>query len=389
MTDPDLPTRTEGEGETLDMPEGMRGFVPGQVLGERYQVVEMLGRGGMGEVWHAFDLKLRVEVALKALRPEFFKSERRLELLRQEVRAAREVVSPNVCRIFDLIEVEGRELVSMEYVDGATLLGVLQERGPLELKEAQDIASQFLAGLEAIHKAGLIHRDIKPENIMLTRAGRVVVMDFGLARQETEGGGTVSGTPAYMAPEQAAGQTLDARADVYAAGVVLAEMVSPDGIKSYQSAAERVGGRALGACEGAGDAVGGGHQEGGGQRQGGAIPLGTHLDPSSGRRHPPRRRRRGPPPLPRTRLLHRGRRRVLLRPRGRGRADVAQARGAAADARPGRAVGGWENVISERRPHSGSEGRTGPSVRLHTGNEPDVRPAERRSRRRCPATPRP
>ncbi len=169
------------------------------------------------------------------MRPEFFKSERRLELLRQEVRAAREVVSPNVCRIFDLIEVEGRELVSMEYVDGATLLGVLQERGPLELKEAQDIASQFLAGLEAIHKAGLIHRDIKPENIMLTRAGRVVVMDFGLARQETEGGGTVAGTPAYMAPEQAAGQTLDARADVYAAGVVLAEMVSPDGIKSYES----------------------------------------------------------------------------------------------------------------------------------------------------------
>ncbi len=205
------------------------------MLGERYQILEMLGRGGMGEVWQAFDLKLRVEVALKALRQEFFKSERRLELLRQEVRAAREVVSPNVCRIFDLIEVEGRELVSMEYVDGATLLGVLQERGPLELKEAQDIASQFLAGLEAIHKAGLVHRDIKPENIMLTRAGRVVVMDFGLARQDTEGGGSVSGTPAYMAPEQAAGQTLDARADVYAAGVVLAEMVCPDGIKSIQS----------------------------------------------------------------------------------------------------------------------------------------------------------
>jgi eukaryotic-like serine/threonine-protein kinase len=234
MTDDDV-TRTEDEGATLDLPEGLRGFAPGQVLGERYRVLELLGRGGMGEVWHAFDLKLRVEVALKALREDLFKSERRLEMLRDEVRAAREVVSPNVCRIFDLIEIEGRELVSMEYVDGATLLGVLLERGPLELKEAQDIASQFLAGLEAIHKAGLIHRDIKPENIMLTRAGRVVVMDFGLARQETEGGGTVSGTPAYMAPEQAAGQTLDARADVYAAGVVLAEMVCPDGIKSIQS----------------------------------------------------------------------------------------------------------------------------------------------------------
>jgi WD40 repeat protein len=235
MTDPRLPTRTEGEDLTLDIPEGLSAFSQGQVLGERYQILEMLGRGGMGEVWHAFDLKLRVDVALKALRPDFFKSERRLEMLRDEVRAAREVMSPNVCRIFDLIEIEGRELVSMEYVDGATLLGVLQERGPLDLKEAQDIASQFLAGLEAIHKVGLVHRDIKPENIMLTRAGRVVVMDFGLARQETEGGGSVSGTPAYMAPEQAAGQQLDARADVYAAGVVLAEMVSPDGIKSYES----------------------------------------------------------------------------------------------------------------------------------------------------------
>ena len=205
------------------------------MLGERYQIVEVLGRGGMGEVWRAFDLKLRVEVALKALRRDLFNDERRLEMLRSEVRSAREVVSPNVCRIFDLIEADGSELVSMEYVDGQTLLEVLQERGPLELKEAQDIASQFLAGLEAIHKAGLVHRDVKPENIMLTRAGRVVVMDFGLARQGDSSAGTVAGTPAYMAPEQAAGLKVDARADVYSAGVVLAEMVCPDGIKSFES----------------------------------------------------------------------------------------------------------------------------------------------------------
>jgi WD40 repeat protein len=233
--DEPLPTRTEAEGLTVDLPEGNGHLVSGSVEGERYEIMEMLGRGGMGEVWRAFDLKLRVEVALKALREDFFQSERRLELLRQEVRAAREVISPNVCRIFDLIEIDGRELVSMEYVDGATLLGVLQERGPLELKEAQDIASQFLAGLEAIHAAGLVHRDVKPENIMLTRAGRVVVMDFGLARQASEGGGSASGTPAYMSPEHGAGDQVDARADVYSAGVVLAEMVSPEGIKSYES----------------------------------------------------------------------------------------------------------------------------------------------------------
>ena len=194
---------------TEGLPEGL--LAPGQVLGDRYQIRSQLGRGGMGEVWRAFDLKLRVEVALKAMRVDLFKDERRRDLLRREVRAAREVVSPNVCRIFDLVEAGGIELVSMEYVDGGTLLDVLRERGPLDLKEAQDIASQFLAGLEAIHKAGLVHRDIKPENIMLTRAGRVVVMDFGLARQEDSGAGTVSGTPAYMAPEQAAGLKVDAR----------------------------------------------------------------------------------------------------------------------------------------------------------------------------------
>jgi WD40 repeat protein len=219
--------------ETEGLPEGF--LAPGQILGDRYQIKSQLGRGGMGEVWRAFDLKLRVEVALKAMLPDLFKDEKRRDLLRREVRAAREVVSPNVCRIFDLIEVNGTELVSMEYVDGGTLLELLAERGPLDLKEAQDIASQFLAGLEAIHQAGLVHRDVKPENIMITRAGRVVLMDFGLARQEDSGAGTVAGTPAYMAPEQAAGLQVDARADVYSAGVVLAEMVSPSGIKDFES----------------------------------------------------------------------------------------------------------------------------------------------------------
>jgi len=218
---------------TEDLPESS--ILPGQVLGERYRIRSQLGAGGMGEVWRAFDLKLRVDVALKALREELFCDEDSLGLLRREVRAAREVVSPNVCRIFDLVEADDRELVSMEYVDGGTLLEVLQERGPLDLRQAQDIASQFLAGLEAIHRAGLVHRDVKPENIMITRAGRVVLMDFGLARRESSGGGTVSGTPGYMAPEQMAGLEVGARADVYSAGVVLAEMVSPDGIKGLDS----------------------------------------------------------------------------------------------------------------------------------------------------------
>ncbi len=205
----------------------LHGSSPGGILGERYQIRDVLGRGGMGEVYRAFDLKLRVDVALKAVRPELSSSEKARDLLRQEVRSAREVVSPNVCRIFDLVVEEGRELVSMEYIDGTTLAETLRERGPLELQEAREIAAQFLSGLEAIHEAGLVHRDFKPENVMLTRAGRVVVMDFGLAKSRTElGSRTIAGTPAYMSPEQSRGEAVDARSDVFSAGVVLAEMLT-------------------------------------------------------------------------------------------------------------------------------------------------------------------
>src|SRR3989304_4415357 len=142
----------------------LQGQGPGGILGERYQIREVLGRGGMGEVYRAFDLKLRVDVALKAVRPELSSSEKARELLRQEVRSAREVLSPNVCRIFDLVVEEGRGLVWMENIDGTTLAETLRERGPLELREAREIAAQFLSGLEAIHEAGLVHRDFKPEN---------------------------------------------------------------------------------------------------------------------------------------------------------------------------------------------------------------------------------
>jgi WD40 repeat protein len=219
-SDADLPTISSGAP------------VPGQILGNRYRIRSLLGSGGMGEVFRAFDLKLRVDVALKAVRPALLADARALEGLREEVRAAREVISPNVCRVFDLVEFDGRELVSMEYVDGITLGAMLRERSPLGLQDARDIASQFLAGLDAIHAAGLVHRDIKPENVMLTRAGRVVVMDFGIARAAAKVPGTIRGTPAYMAPEQSRGEAVDARADVFSAGVVLAEMVTPGGVRT-------------------------------------------------------------------------------------------------------------------------------------------------------------
>jgi WD40 repeat protein len=186
----------------------------------------------MGEVWLARDLKLQVELALKVVRPDRLGDEGALARLRAEVLAARAVASPHVCRVYDLVEAEGLECVSMEYVDGTTLRHVLDTRTPLELSEARQIGLQLLAGLGAIHEAGLVHRDVKPENIMLTRTGRVVLMDFGVAKAAASGG-EVAGTPAYWAPEQARGAPPDPRADVFAAALVLAEMVAPSGVREY------------------------------------------------------------------------------------------------------------------------------------------------------------
>jgi WD40 repeat protein len=234
--DRDPGSRRDPEPEsTLVPPAGGTGAqrMVGHVLGGRYEVRGLLGQGGMGEVWLARDLKLQVEVALKVVRPERLGDEDAVARLRLEVRSARAVASPHVCRVYDLVEAEGLECVSMEYVDGTTLRQLLDARAPLELAEAREIALQLLAGLGAIHEAGLVHRDVKPENVMRTRAGRVVLMDFGIAKAAASGG-TVAGTPAYWAPEQAAGAPADPRADVFAAGIVLAEMVAPSGVRDRE-----------------------------------------------------------------------------------------------------------------------------------------------------------
>ena len=136
-----------------------------QTLGSRYRFLRLVGRGGQGEVWHAIDEKLEVEVALKVLRRDLIPDERARERLRREVRAARQVLSPNVCRVFDLVIEDGQEMVSMEFVDGMTLADLVAERGPLDLARAGGIAAQLLAGMEAIHAAGLVHGDLKLENV--------------------------------------------------------------------------------------------------------------------------------------------------------------------------------------------------------------------------------
>ncbi len=205
----------------------------GRVIAGRFQILSKLGKGGMGEVWRAFDLKLRIDVALKTLRLDFrHRAEDLIDLIRREVRTAREVISPNVCRIFDLVNEEDRELILMEYIDGITLQEMMEQRAPLDLLETRDIAAQFLAGLEAIHGSGLVHRDLKPENIMITRTGRVVVMDLGIAEPIMQTSRAISGTLPYMSPEQIAGAKIDARSDIFSAGVVLAEMIHTRGAQS-------------------------------------------------------------------------------------------------------------------------------------------------------------
>ncbi len=212
-------------GETVAWP-GPAPPPVGTIIDDRYRLDRPLGRGGMGEVWLASDLKLGLEIALKFIRVDS-PGGPSPEALRREVRAARGVSSAHVCRIFDLVDVAGRECISMEYVDGITLREHMRRSGPVAPPEAARIAGQLLAGLHAVHAAGLVHRDIKPENVMLTPAGRVVVMDLGIARAlAATGHGTVAGTPAYMAPEQARGEPLDVRADIYAAGLLLAELTT-------------------------------------------------------------------------------------------------------------------------------------------------------------------
>ncbi len=208
------------------------------VIVDRYELVSRLGTGGMGEIWLAFDLKLRVHVVLKTLHFHLNRTPHRVEALRREVLNARTVISPNVSRIFDLVIDHDREFISMEHIDGMTLAALLKSTGPLPLSKARDIASQFLTGLQVIHDAGLVHCDLKPENIMITHTGRVVVMDFGIAKQMDQTRNAISGTPAYMSPEQLSGAPVDLRSDIFATGIILAEMIHPGRIVTDQTREE-------------------------------------------------------------------------------------------------------------------------------------------------------
>ena len=218
-------------------------FLPGRLVAGRYRIIALLGKGGMGEVYRADDLTLGQPVALKFLPDEAARDQGLLERFKNEVRIARRVSHPNVCRVYDVGDVEGHTFFTMEYVDGEDLASLLRRIGRLPEDKALDIARQLCAGLAAAHAKGVLHRDLKPANIMLDGRGQVVVTDFGLAgvADQIQGAEVRSGTPAYMAPEQLAGKEVSTRSDIYSLGLVLYEVFT--GKRAFsEKPAERTGG---------------------------------------------------------------------------------------------------------------------------------------------------
>jgi eukaryotic-like serine/threonine-protein kinase len=206
---------------------------PGYVLANRYEIVQLLGEGGMGSVYEARDRELDRLVALKVIRAELAQNADALHRFKQELILARQVTHRNVIRIFDLGEAAGIKFITMEYVEGQDLKALLRETGKLEPKKAAEIIEQVCRALEVAHLEGVIHRDLKPQNIMVGKQGKISVMDFGIARSMEVGGGMTQtgalvGTPEYMSPEQAKGEKLDSRTDLFALGIIFYELLTGD-----------------------------------------------------------------------------------------------------------------------------------------------------------------
>jgi hypothetical protein len=227
-------------GRRLSGPEAIDHgrFAPGMIVAGRYRMIGRLGSGGMGEVYRADDLKLGQPVALKFLPEAVDKDPARLTQLHSEVRIARQISHPHVCRVYDIDEYEGHTFLSMEYVDGEDLASLLRRVGRLAQHRAIELARQICAGLAAAHDRGVVHRDLKPANIMLDGEGQIRITDFGLAG--AIGDSPRAGTPAYMAPEQLAGQPVTPRSDLYALGLVLYELFTGQRALNARNLAELI-----------------------------------------------------------------------------------------------------------------------------------------------------
>jgi len=226
---PRTPSRSgAGAKPASSDPIGGGRFTPGQMIAERYRVVAMAGRGGMGEVYRAEDLTLGQLVAIKFLPESLSQDAATLSRFHSEVRIARQVSHPNVCRVFDIGNADGVPFLSMEFVDGEDLASVVRRIGRLSPDKATEIARQICAGLAAAHERGVIHRDLKPANVMLDGAGKIRITDFGLAgiAASIQGADIRAGTPAYMAAEQLAGKEVTAKSDIYSLGLILYEILT-------------------------------------------------------------------------------------------------------------------------------------------------------------------
>jgi serine/threonine-protein kinase len=207
---------------------GATQFAPGTTLAGRYRIIGLLGRGGMGEVYRADDLKLDQPVALKFLPQALSGNAAALAAFHSEVRLARQISHPNVCRVYDIGEIDGQHFLSMEFIDGEDLGGLLRRIGRLPADKAAEFAREICAGLAAAHDKGVLHRDLKPSNIMIDGRGDARIADFGLAglAGRFTDSDNFAGTPAYMAPEQMDGVDLTVRSDLYSLGLIMYEMVT-------------------------------------------------------------------------------------------------------------------------------------------------------------------
>ncbi len=214
--------------ETLETPA--EELTTGSIFAGRYKIIEELGKGGMGKVYKAIDKKLNEEVALKLIKPEIASDKKTLERFNNELKFARKIAHKNVGRMYELMEEKGTHFITMEYVPGQDLRGLIRQSGQLAVGTSISIAKQVCEGLTEAHRLGVIHRDLKPQNIMIDKEGMARIMDFGIARSVSgkgiTGAGVMVGTPEYMSPEQVESKETDQRSDIYSLGVILYEMVT-------------------------------------------------------------------------------------------------------------------------------------------------------------------